>query len=235
MNAPGPPEIAWFHSFRFPDGEEARGLKRLELLEAEAEAIFAPGVAGKSVLDVGAWDGFFSFEAERRGAARVMATDHFCWSGEGWGTRAGFDYAHAKLGSAVETLDIDVPDISPETVGSFDVVLFLGVLYHLKDPLAGLERVAAVARERLVIETETALDILPWPVMRFYEGRELNDDPTNFWAPNRACLAAMLREVGFAGCEIRTSPWMKKHWRRPDLYWKRDRVVAHAWREPTPH
>jgi tRNA (mo5U34)-methyltransferase len=128
-----------------------------------------------------------------------------------------------------------VPQPSPQTVGTFDVVLFLGVLYHLKDPFAGLERAAAVARERLVIETETAFDILPWPLMRFYEGRALNDDPTNFWAPNRACLAAMLRELGFPRCQIRTTPWLRKGWRTPAFYWKRDRVIVHAWREPTRH
>ena len=228
MNAPAPPPVTWFHSFRFPDGEEARGLKSAEILSAEAGAIFAGGVEGKTVLDVGSWDGFFAFEAEKRGAARVLATDHFCWSGEGWGTKAGFDHAHAKLGSRVETLDIDVPEIAPATVGTFDVVLFLGVLYHLKEPLAGLERVASVARETLVVETETALDVLPWPLMRFYEGDELNRDPTNFWAPNRAGLAALLRSVGFGDCRMRTAPWLRKSWRTPDLYWKRDRVIAHA-------
>src|ERR1051326_1573020 len=52
---------------------------------------------GLSVLDIGAWDGFFSFEAERRGAKRVLATDHFCWSGPGWGTKDGFDFIHGTL------------------------------------------------------------------------------------------------------------------------------------------
>jgi tRNA (mo5U34)-methyltransferase len=219
----GSQAISWFHSFSLPDGEQTRGVKPADVLAAEAGAIFRHPVAGKSVLDVGAWDGFFSFEAEKRGAARVLATDHFCWSGPGWGTKAGFDHVHAKLGSKVETLDIDVPQISPETVGAFDVVLFLGVLYHVKDPLKCLEQVASVATERLVIETETALDILPWPVMRFYEGTELNHDPTNFWAPNRRCLEGMLREVGFPRAEFAVHPTHKRNWRRT-------RMVVHAWR-----
>jgi len=217
------PEIRWFHSHAFPDGETAQGDKPLDLLRREAEVVFRHDVAGKSVLDIGAWDGFFSFEAERRGAARVLATDHFCWSGAGWGTKAGFDYAHAKLGSRVETLDIDVPQISRETVGTFDVVLFLGVLYHVKDPLACLERVASVTGEMMVVETETALDILPWPVMRYYEGAELNNDATNFWAPNRRALEAMFRDIGFRRFEIVTHPLLKPNW-------KRTRVVMHAWR-----
>src|SRR5215472_15157125 len=136
------PPAAWFHSHAFPDGEVVAGEKPIGVLEKEAGVVFRHGVAGKSVLDIGSWDGFFSFEAEKRGAARVLATDHFCWSGPGWGTKAGFDYIHHQTGSKVESLDIDVPQISPETVGTFDVVLFLGVLYHVKDPLRCLEMVA---------------------------------------------------------------------------------------------
>jgi tRNA (mo5U34)-methyltransferase len=225
MDGSPPPaqSIHWFHSHSFADGETTQGDKPAETLRKEAEVIFRHSVAGKSVLDIGAWDGFFSFEAERRGAARVLATDHFCWSGEGWGTKAGFDYAHAKLGSMVETLDIDVPGIGPDTVGTFDVVLFLGVLYHVKDPLSCLEKVASVTGEMMVIETETALDILPWPVMRYYEGAELNNDATNFWAPNQRGLQAMLRDVGFRRFETATHPLLKPNW-------KRTRVVMHAWR-----
>ena len=223
MSTPAPPPVGWFHSYSFPDGEQVTGAKPAEVLRQEAEVIFRHGVAGKSVLDVGAWDGFFSFEAEKRGARSVLATDHFCWSGPGWGTKAGFDYAHAKLGSQVETKDIDVPQISPETVGVFDVVLFLGVLYHVKDPLKCLEQMASVTGEMLIVETETALDILPWPVMRYYEGAELNNDPTNFWAPNRKCLEAMFRDVGFKRFEFAIHPTLKPHW-------KRTRMIAHVWR-----
>ena len=222
--------ITWFHSHAFPDGERTAGIKPAEVLAKEAEAIFQPGVAGKSVLDIGAWDGYFSFEAERRGARRVLATDHFCWSGPGWGTKAGFDYAHKKLGSKVESLGIDVPQISPQSVGSFDVVLFLGVLYHVKDPFASLEQVASVTGEMMVVETESAFDPFPWPLMRFYEGAELNNDPTNFWAPNKACLEAMFRELGFKRTEIKRHPCVRPSWRHPDLYWKRNRVIMHAWR-----
>lgn len=224
------PEITWFHSHTLPGGESFAGIKPADVLALEAEAIFQHGVAGKSVLDIGAWDGYFSFEAERRGAARVLATDHFCWSGAGWGTKAGFDYVHAKTGSKVETLDIDVPQIARASVGTFDVVLFLGVLYHVKDPFRCLEQVASVTGELLVIETETAFDILPWPLMRFYEGKSLNDDPTNFWAPNRRCLEAMCRELGFKRFEIKNHPRVQPSLRRGNLLWKRGRVIMHAWR-----
>jgi tRNA (mo5U34)-methyltransferase len=223
--------INWFHSHAFPNGEVTRGEKPLAVLQKEADVVFGHGVAaGKSVLDIGAWDGWFSFEAERRGAARVLATDHFCWSGEGWGTKAGFDHAHARYGSRVESRDMDLQDLSPANPGVFDTVLFLGVLYHLKDPLAALERAASVTGETLVIETVTAFDPFPWKLARYFEADEYNGDRTNFWAPNRRCLAAMLRDVGFRRIEMVRNPNIVPHWRRPELYWKHSRVIAHAWR-----
>ena len=230
MTSPAAPTAPWFHTHSLPDGEVTPGSKSAAVLEAEAGVIFKHGVAGKSVLDIGASDGFFSFEAERRGAARVLATDNFHWSGPGWGNKGGFDYAHARLGSKISSQDIDVPQISPETVGMHDVVLFLGVLYHVRDPLTALANAASVAGELLVVETVTALDLLPWPVMRFYEGDELGNDPTNFWAPNNRCLAGMARELGFKRVEMTGHPLTRPHWRRPDSFWKHNRVVMHAWR-----
>ena len=214
--------VNWFHSFEFPDGEIAKGHKPLDRLKAEADVIFRVPVAGKTVLDIGAWDGFFSFEAEKRDAALVHSTDHFCWSGPGWGTKRGYDYAHAKFNSNAASTDIDVFSISQESVGSFDVVLFLGVLYHLKNPLGGLEIISSVTKEFAVIETEVdALDYAE-PVMRFYQGPELNNDPTNFWAPNIPCLENMLAEVGFKRTEISSVDPMPASGR-----W---RAVAHAWK-----
>jgi tRNA (mo5U34)-methyltransferase len=153
---------------------------------------------GKSVLDVGAWDGYYSFAAKRRGAARVLATDHFCWSGEGWGSKDGFELARERLGMEVEDLDIDVLDLTPDKIGgAFDVALFLGVLYHLKNPLLALEKVASVCRETLVIETIIDARWSLRPTMVFFPGREKNNDPTNWWAPNVRCVVAMLGTLGF--------------------------------------
>jgi tRNA (mo5U34)-methyltransferase len=97
----------------------------------------------------------------------------------------------------VEDLEIDVYDISPQTVGMHDVVFFLGVLYHLKDPLGALERVASVTNKLLIVETAVDLIGLRRPAMAFYPGRELNGDPTNWFGPNTACVEAMLRVCGF--------------------------------------
>src|SRR5206468_7071731 len=122
---------------------------------------------------------------------------HYSWHGSGWGTKAGFTLAREVLGSGVEDIDIDVMDLSPERVGTFDLVLFLGVLYHLRHPFLALERVASVARDRLILETVVDMVGLSRPAMAFYPDRELNNDPTNWWGPNALAVRAMLESVGF--------------------------------------
>lgn len=215
--------ISWFHSIDLP-GATTRGLKPLSALKQEANAIFRYGVAGKSVLDIGAWDGFFSFEAERRGAASVLSTDHFCWSGPGWGTKAGYDYAHAALKSKATSIDVDLPDLDPAKLGRHNIVLFLGVLYHLKDPVRGLELAASVCDDLLVIETATALNNLNEPAARYYPGSELNGDDTNFWAPNVACLEGMLSDIGFKRVETTLHPLWRKNASGAQ------RHITHAWK-----
>jgi tRNA (mo5U34)-methyltransferase len=229
------PETHWFHSFDLGNGETIEGIKPLAVLNAEADLILGEDLSGKSVLDICAWDGFFSFEAERRGAARVVATDHFCWSGAGWGTRTGFDYVHAIRNSAVEAVDMDVHDLPKSDLGQFDMVLFLGVFYHLKDPYTGLEAAAAMCRDHLAIETVTALPRERLPAMRLFDGREMDGDPTNFWAPNIPALSIMLRNFGFARVEFMPSPVSVRHPLNatPFKVPARDathRTVVHAWR-----
>jgi len=194
--------LRWFHTIDLGHGVVTKGADnspdRLVRIQMPAD------LAGRSVLDVGAWDGFYSFEAERRRAARVVAADHYAWHGEGWGTglgKAGFELARAALNSRVEDVDIDVMDLAPERVGAFDVVLFLGVLYHLRDPLLALERVSSVTTHMLILETVVDMVGISRPAAAFYPARELNDDPTNWWGPNQAAVSGMLRSVGFARVE----------------------------------
>jgi len=177
-------------------------------------------LTGKMVLDIGAWDGFYSFEAEVRGASRVLATDSYIWRLSPKG-RAGFDLAHELRKSQVEVQEIDVLDISPDTVGMWDVVLFLGVLYHMKHPLLALEKVFSVTQELAIIESHVEIGIgAERPVMVFYPDREVNNDPTNWWGPNEAAIHAMLKTVGFARTErIATAQAGSQ-----------GRMVVHAWR-----
>ena len=165
----------WYHSIDLGNGLVTPGIDDTPVRLAR---LALPGsLAGQTVLDIGAWDGFFSFECERRGAARVVAADYYSWHGTGWGAKAGFELAREALGSRVEDIDVDVMDISPDRLGTFDVVLFLGVLYHLRHPLLAIEKIAAVTRGTLILETVVDLVGLGRPAMAFYPGRELNADP----------------------------------------------------------
>jgi tRNA (mo5U34)-methyltransferase len=195
--------VRWYHTIDLGQGLVTPGADDSPYRLAKLD--LPPSLAGRSVLDIGAWDGFFSFEAERRGASRVVATDSYSWHGPGWGSKAGFELAREILESRVEDLDIDVMDLCPERVGTFDVVLLLGVFYHLPHPLLALERVASVTRGLLILETVVDLVGLRRPAMAFYPERQLNNDPTNWWGPNAAAVHAMLRTVGFASVRTVTS------------------------------
>ena len=188
-------DIVWWHTIDLGNGIVTPGRDETP---ARWPLLGLPeSLAGTTVLDIGAWDGFYSFEAERRGAARVVAADEYAWKHLGTGKR-GFDCAHRALGSQVESVEVDVLDLAPEKVGgTFDVVLFLGVLYHLRDPMPALERVASVTGKRLVLETHVDLLGKRRPAAAFYPGTELYGDATNWWGPNLPALLGMLREVGF--------------------------------------
>src|SRR6478752_6392061 len=124
----------WFHTIDFGKSVVTRGHCSAAVLEAKADCYFSLSLKGRSVLDIGCWDGYFSLEAHRRGASRVLATDHFVWHGQ-WG-REPFELVRSRLAPELEAKDIDVYDISPATVGTFDIVLFTGVFYHTRHPLA---------------------------------------------------------------------------------------------------
>lgn len=183
----------WYHSIELRPGIVTPGRA------AERNVLSFLGIpgdlSGKTVLDIGCWDGFFSFECERRGAKRVVATD--IWETLG---RDAFDFARAELGSAVEPVQASVYDL-PDLLGErFDLVLFLGVLYHLRHPLLGIEKVAEVTAPGGLAVVETAVDadtLMDRPLMAFYPGDELNHDPTNWWTPNVPALASMLGVSGF--------------------------------------
>src|SRR5258707_14379379 len=115
----------WFHSIDLGSGVVTPGLKSLAVHRMEAAAFFdSVDLVGRSVLDIRAWNGAYSFEAKRRCASRVLATDSYVWANPAYRGRETIELARAALGLDVELLNIDIMDISPERVGSFDVVLF---------------------------------------------------------------------------------------------------------------
>lgn len=197
--------LPWWHQIDFGEGLISPGRCSIDVLRAQADIYFPPRLDGLTVLDIGCWDGFNSFEAYRRGAARVLATDHAVWHPPFWGDRRSFDLARAHVAPAVEVLDIDIPDLSVEKVGAFDVVLFAGVLYHLKNPLAALELIKPLVKATLIVETHMdALKVVE-PAAIFYT-HGYGGDGSNWWGPNRACVEGMLHRTGYSDIRFTQHP-----------------------------
>lgn len=173
-----------------------------------ADAIPAD-LTGKTVLDIGCNGGFYSMEMKRRGAERVLGVD--------------FDDSYleqARFAAEVSELDIEFRKLSVYDVGTlgerFDVVIFMGVLYHLRHPLLALDlirehvvgdlmvfqsmqrgsKALAPVNENYQFWDTNLFDAPEYPRLHFIEHRYAND-PTNWWVPNRACVEAMLRSAGF--------------------------------------
>jgi tRNA (mo5U34)-methyltransferase len=182
----------WYHRIEVrpgiitPGANDAASL--LEMLDLPADC------RGLRVLDLGTRDGFFAFELERRGA-EVVAVDYVAMADSGFGVAA------ALLGSHVTYLHRNLYELTAAEVGTFDVVLFLGLLYHLTDPLGALRAVRHLTRKRMYLET-LVLDFGPemagLPLMRFFAGSSWAGDPTNYWGPNIRCVEEMLGETEFA-------------------------------------
>ena len=199
-------QLSWHHQIDLGGGVLTPGNIPISVLEAQSSVYFRDGLQDKSLLDIGCWDGYNSFEAHRCGARDVLATDHFAWSDQCWGERESFDIAHSLLAPQVRVEEIEIPDLSVERVGRFDIVLFAGVFYHLRHPFQVLEQIAELAKETLVMETHLdALDV-DRPAMIFYPERELADDDSNWWGPNVPCITAMLQDVGFSEVTFTPNP-----------------------------
>ncbi len=186
----------WWHSMDFGDGVLSKGQNTLDNQKVILSHI-PEDLRGKTVLDIGAWDGFYSFECEKKGA-RVTAIDN----NQHMRGHNGFDVAKLILDSKVEHYEMDFFDVTEKLKKEFDVVLFLGVLYHLKDPLRALEALSIITREVLIIESHYVEYGDEIPLMRFYPGTELNNDPTNWWGPNIPALISMLKVAGFRCVDV---------------------------------
>lgn len=270
----------WFHSIDAGQGVVTKGHKSATTLQREWQSLQLPPLQKRTVLDINCWDGFFAFEAERQGAHSVTALDSYVWSvnwhqyqadkqkgcldksllhqspywfPETLPGRAGFDIVHQMRSSQVRAIVGDFMEIELSGLGLFDVVFFLGSLYHMENPLLALQRVAQVTREVALIETEAIY--LQHPQLKghalceFFPSRELNDDPTNWWAPNQEALVGLCRAAGFSKTIITVShpqPYQPKGWKKfrakvgrayrllkdvPDpLSIQRHRAVIQAWK-----
>jgi tRNA (mo5U34)-methyltransferase len=189
--------LGWYHSIELPDGQVIAGFQTIDDSRRRIGQFPVPSdLRGKRALDIGAWDGWFTFELERRGA-RVVAVDST--------PVERFRIARDLLGSQAEYHIDDVCRLSPAKIGYFDIVMFLGVLYHLKHPVLALEKVCELSTDMVCVEsfvTDDGSDLAAKPVMEFYETTELCGQFDNWVGPNTACLLAMCRSAGFARVQL---------------------------------
>jgi tRNA (mo5U34)-methyltransferase len=192
----------WYHSFEMPDGTAIEGYIKIDTLRQRYARFPIPAdLTGKRVLDLGAWDGWFSFEAERRGAC-VTAVD--CVE------VPNFLEIRRKLASRVDYRILDFYEVPDARLGVFDFVFFLGILYHLKHPLLALEMVCGWTTDTAIVDSFVS-DPDTWqdhrdevPTMEFYETDELGNQLDNWIGPSVGCLMALCRAAGFARVEFLT-------------------------------
>jgi len=167
-------------------------------------------LTGKRILDIGGWNGCCSFECERRGASAVVMLE------PNPPEATHFERIKSFLGSRVERVRGTVYDLDPKTYGYFDVVLFFGVVYHLRYPLLGIDNIRRVCRGEVFTESaiidEAAMDasgmlrsadsisiqMNKTPLLQFAKDREYFNDTTNWFIPNQIALDDMLAAGGFA-------------------------------------
>lgn len=194
----------WFHNIQLPYGIVTPGTREPDAWQTYK---LPEQLDGLRVLDIGAWDGGFSFEAERRGAEQVYAMD--LWEGgDGVGSmglgKDNFDFAHTALASSVFSLRESVYSLPNLCLPRFDLVLFLEVLYHLHHPILALKWIREVVAPNGMVCLETWIDAewIEEPAAIFYPGAELAGDPTNWWGPNIKCVQSWAIAAGFATCEL---------------------------------
>lgn len=202
----------WFHNLRLKGIQTApeHFLGDYPAVKFESfRSVIPEDMRGMTVLDIGCNAGFYSMEMKRRGADRVVGIDtdpHYL--------------RQARLAAEVNSADVEFIEMPVWDVAKlnekFDLVIFMGVLYHLRHPLLALDLIHEhVARDLLLFQSmqrgsrdladieedydfnaPAPFDAPGYPRMHFVE-RRYSHDETNWWIPNRACVEAMLRSSGF--------------------------------------
>lgn len=206
-------QFNWYHTIDLGGGLVTPGVYDLR---PYLEQFGVPArVDGKTVLDVGPGNGFFSFAFEARGAAQVLTAELPAWTAHDaspvlqafyrthevserqTNIHGAIALAARTLGSRIDRRFVNVYDVSPETTGMADIVFCGSVLLHLTDPLRALYRIYSVTREVAIVSTA----IYPEPTgeaRALFEGTATGH---TFWLPNRTCLQQMARAAGFQRVE----------------------------------
>lgn len=230
----------WYHGFEIMPGLRTNGQCIVDA-GAAFDVLGVPAdLAGQRFLDIGAWDGPYSFELERRGA-QVVALDIQDPD------RTGFNTAKRILGSRVEYVRGSVYELTQKLSGKFDWVSYLGVFYHLKHPIAAFEEIAAVLKPggRMLFEGEIFDDYaetlrnVPWgqrrllrklsgsevPVTLCYPGKYKNC--SNWFIPNVACLRGWMEATGFEVTVLNLAG-VHKGAEHSRSFWQRFRRPSHT-------
>jgi tRNA (mo5U34)-methyltransferase len=196
-------EPYWFHKIEVFPGVHTPGWSDPKVDKLPYYGL-PDDLTGKRVLDIGCAEGFFSFEAEKRGAREVIGIDSFPDSVR------RFNIVKAARQSNATAFLMNVYDLEPKRLGTFDLVLFYGVFYHLKHPQLALERIRSVCTGQMLFQThvdeDPAVRGLPWAHFNPYgimSGTNKDVyDPTVFWLFNTSCCLAMLEHVGFLESKV---------------------------------
>jgi len=228
--------LSWYHTLDLGQGVVTPGF--YDHRPYLAHYGLPASLEGKTALDVGPASGFFAFEMERRGA-RVTAVELPTWRDVDFGPcyQADMDETEAQsylhepillarqaLGSRLTRLEMNVYDLAPEVVGTFDLVFCGSVLLHLTDPVRALWRLRSVTGEQAIIATSIDPDDSPRPTALF-SGHVRGDV---WWHPNRACLEAMVQSAGFGAWEWVSTFRLDSADGQPGAY----HGVIRAWNRP---
>jgi tRNA (mo5U34)-methyltransferase len=190
----------WFHHFEFEGGLTTPGLdpsyKKLHHL------CLPQDLSGLTVLDIGAFDGYFSFHAKHRNADRVVAADKYVWELPEITPLQNLRKIKELTGAKIEEVLVDVPTSHALINEQFDIVLFLGVLYHAPNMIDYLSNVAKVTKQMCIVETVVDNLASPFAGANLYAAGELNNDASNWWGPNLKAVEIMLHRVGFRRVEF---------------------------------
>ena len=208
----------WYHRIELPGGVVSPGWAPIN----PGSYRIPDSLDGLRVLDVGAWDGYWSFEALKRGAREVVAIDDFSdflgsLSEKDRPAWESFDMCRSAFGydeSRCKRFDMSVYDASEANLGRFDVVFMFGVLYHLRHPLLALDKLAAICDHEIYVESAILDDYSPYQgglehgysghqmVMEFYPKKEYGNNDSNWWAPTMHCLGHMVLSAGFSEAKM---------------------------------
>jgi tRNA (mo5U34)-methyltransferase len=203
----------WYHKIELPYGIITPGWAPID----QSAYKIPDDLSGQRVLDVGAWDGYWTFEALKRGAREVVAIDDFSdylgpldsHDRRGWET---FDLCREALGYSEDIckrIEMSLYDISERSLGVFDTVFFFGTFYHLRYPLFALDKISSICKRGIYVESAILDDFSPYRgglghgypgkqmVMEFYPSKQYANNETNWWAPTLVCLMNMVSAAGF--------------------------------------